>query len=323
MGKYLVRRVLRGLLTVFISVSFTFFLLRLIPADPVSMMVDPKMSAATVAKMTAQFGLDKPLFVQYFIYLGQLLQGNFGVSFKNRDLVMAVLMQKLPWTLLLLSLSVSLSLAVGIPIGIRAANRRNGLFDRSVNVVTMIGISLFIPFLSFSLLYLFGYLLRLLPTGGAYTPPPMKGFAYVVDVLRHAILPTFTLFIGNCTSIILYTRNSMIDVQKEDYIRTAYAKGWDSRYVTRTHALKNAMIPTITATGIMISHLMGGAIMTESIYSWPGIGRLIFDSVSALDYPVLQGAFLFLSATTVLINILTDLSLAWIDPRVKLGGVPA
>ena len=112
----------------------------------------------------------------------------------------------------------------------------------------------------------------------------------------------------------------MIDVQKEDYIRTAYAKGWDERYVTRKHALKNAMIPTITATGIMISHLMGGAIMTESIYSWPGIGRLIFDSVSALDYPVLQGAFLFLSATTVLINILTDLSLAWIDPRVKLGG---
>ena len=270
--------------------------------------------------MTAQFGLDKPLFIQYLIYLGQLLQGNFGVSFKNRDLVMNVLLQKLPWTMLLLGLSVSLSLFVGIPVGIKAAKNRNGLFDRTVNVVTMIGISLFIPFLSFSLLYLFGYMLRLLPTGGAYTPPPSEGFAFVVDVMRHAILPTFTLFIGNCTSIILYTRNSMIDVQKEDYIRTAYAKGWDDKYVTRKHALKNAMIPTITATGIMISHLMGGAIMTESIYSWPGIGRLIFDSVSALDYPVLQGAFLFLSATTVLINILTDLALAWIDPRVKLGG---
>ena len=323
MGKYLLRRVLRGILTVFISMSFTFFLLRLIPADPVSMMVDPKMSAETIAKMTAQFGLDKPLFVQYIIYLGQLLQGNFGVSFKNRDLVMTVLLQKLPWTLILLGLSVSLSLLVGIPVGIKAAKKRNGLFDRSINVATMIGISLFIPFLSFSLLYLFGYMLRILPTGGAYTPPPGAGLAFVEDVLKHAVLPTFTLFIGNCTSIILYTRNSMIEVLKEDYIRTAHAKGWDDRYVTRRHALKNAMIPTITATGIMISHLMGGAIMTESIYSWPGIGRLIFDSVSSLDYPVLQGAFLFLSATTVLINILTDLALAWIDPRVKLGGVRA
>ncbi len=323
MGKYLVRRVVRGLLTVFVSVTFTFFLLRLIPADPVSMMIDPKMSAETVAKMTAQFGLDKPVLTQYFIYLGQLLQGNFGMSFKNRDLVTTLLLQKLPWTLLLLGLSVSLALLVGIPVGIRAAKKRNGAFDRAVNVVTMVGISIFIPFLSFSLLYLFGYLLRILPTGGAYTPPPAKGFAFTVDVLRHAVLPTFTLFIGNCTSIILYTRNSMIEVQKEDYIRTAYAKGWDERYVTRRHALKNAMIPTITATGIMISHLMGGAIMTESIYSWPGVGRQIFDAVSTLDYPVLQGAFLFLSATTVVINILTDLVLAWIDPRVKLGGARA
>lgn len=320
MGKYILRRALRGLLTVFISVTLTFFLLRLIPADPVSMLIDPKMSAETVARMTAQFGLDKPLLTQYFIYLAQLLEGNFGFSFKNRDPVIAVLLQKLPWTLILLGLSVTFSLLIGIPVGVRAARKRNGLFDRAVNVLTMTGISLFIPFLSFALLYLFGYLLRLLPTGGAYTPPPVRGLAFVWDVLRHAVLPTFTLLIGNCTSIILYTRNSMIDVQREDYIRTAYAKGWDERYVTKKHALKNAMIPTITATGIMISGLMGGAIMTESIYSWPGIGRLIYDSVSALDYPVLQGAFLFLSATTVLINILTDLALAWIDPRVKLGG---
>ncbi len=320
MGKYVLHRAFRGLLTVFISVTLTFFLLRLIPADPVSMMIDPKMSEETITRMTAQYGLDKPLLSQYFIYLAQLLQGNLGFSFKNRVPVIATLMQKLPWTLLLLSLSVTFALLIGIPVGVRAARKRNSLFDRAVNVVTMTGISLFIPFLSFALLYLFGYLLRALPTGGAYTPPPMKGMAFIADVLRHAILPTFTLLIGNCTSIILYTRNSMIDVQKEDYIRTAYAKGWDERYVVRRHALKNAMIPTITATGIMISNLMGGAIMTESIYSWPGIGRLIYDSVSSLDYPVLQGAFLFLSATTVLINILTDLVLAWIDPRVKLGG---
>ncbi len=287
------------------------------------MMLDPKMSAETVARMTAQFGLDKPLLQQYVIYLGQLLHGNLGVSFKSRDAVSAILMQKLPWTILLLLLSITFSLLIGIPVGLKAAKKRNGIFDKIINVVTMVGISIFIPFLSFALLYLFGYKLHLLPTGGAYTPPPAEGFAYVLDVLRHAILPTFTLFIGNCTSIILYTRNSMIEVQKEDYIRTALAKGWDDRYVTRKHALKNAMIPTITATGIMVAIMVGGAIMTESIYSWPGIGRLIFDSVTALDYPVLQGAFLVLSITTVVINIITDLILAWIDPRVKLGGAKA
>jgi ABC-type dipeptide/oligopeptide/nickel transport system permease component len=323
MGQYLIRRVGRGLLTVFISISVTFFLLRLIPADPVTMLLDPKMSAETVERMTQQFGLDKPLMVQYFVYLGQLLQGNLGISFKTREAVGAVILQKLPWTLILLGLSITLALAVGIPVGLKAAKHRNGIFDRFINVITMVGISIFIPFLSFALLYLFAYKLRLLPTGGAYTPPPREGLAYVTNVMRHAILPTFTLFIGNCTSIILYTRNSMIDVQKEDYIRTALAKGWDESYVTRKHALKNAMIPTITATGIMVASMVGGAIMTESIYSWPGVGRLIFDSVSTLDYPVLQGAFLILSATTVLINILTDLVLAWIDPRVKLGGSKA
>lgn len=320
MGRYLSKRVLRGLLTVFVSISITFFLLRLIPADPVSMMLDPKMSAETIARMTAQFGLDKPLLQQYVIYLGQLLHGNLGVSFKSRDAVTAILMHKLPWTILLLLLSVSFSLLIGIPVGLKAAKKRNGVFDKFINVITMIGISIFIPFLSFALLYLFGYKLHILPTGGAYTPPPAEGFAYIVDVLRHAILPTFTLFIGNCTAIILYTRNSMIEVQKEDYIRTALAKGWDDRYVTRKHALKNAMIPTITATGIMVASMVGGAIMTESIYSWPGIGRLIYDSVTALDYPVLQGAFLILSITTVVINIIIDLILAWVDPRVKLGG---
>ena len=320
MGRYLTRRGLRGLMTVFVSVSITFFLLRLIPADPVTMMLDPKMSAETIARMTAQFGLDKPLLQQYVIYLGQLLHGNLGVSFKSREAVTAILLQKLPWTIILLLLSITFSLLIGIPVGIKAAKNRNGTFDKIINVVTMVGISIFIPFLSFALLYLFGYKLHWLPTGGAYTPPPAEGFAYLTDVLRHAILPTFTLFIGNCTSIILYTRNSMIEVQKEDYIRTAFAKGWDDRYVTRKHALKNAMIPTITATGIMVASMVGGAIMTESIYSWPGVGRLIFDSVTALDYPVLQGAFLVLSITTVVINIITDLILAWIDPRVKLGG---
>ena len=183
-----------------------------------------------------------------------------------------------------------------------------------------LAISIFIPFISFAFLYVFGYLLGLLPTGGAYTPPPAKGFAYFLDVARHAILPTITLFLGNSATIILYSRNSMLDVLKEDYIRTAAAKGWDEKYVTRVHALKNALIPTVTITGLMVGSMIGGAIMTETIYAWPGVGGLIYDAVNAMDYPVLQGAFLLLSVTVVVMNILTDLVVSKIDPRIRLGG---
>ena len=323
MAKYLTKRVLRGVLTIFLSVTFTFFLLRLMPSDPVQMLIDPKMSEETVAQLYAQYGLDKPLMAQYGNYLLQLLQGNMGTSFSHKNTpVTQVLMGDLPWTLLLMGISVTLSLLIGIPVGMHAAKKHGKAFDRAVNVIMIIGISIFIPFLAFGLLYLFGYKLAWLPTGKMYDIAARRagGWAYLVSVAKHAVLPAITLTISNVTTIILYTRNSMLDVQKEDYIRTALAKGWDEKYVTRKHAMKNAMIPTVTATGIMIASMVGGAIMTESIYSWQGVGYEIYTSVSALDYPVLQGAFLVLSAVTVIMNIITDLVLAWIDPRVKLGG---
>lgn len=323
MGKYLTKRVLRGLLTIFLSITFTFFLLRLMPSDPVAMLIDPKMSEETVAQLYTQYGLDKPLPVQYGNYLWQLLHGNMGTSFSHKNTpVTEVLMSDLPWTLLLMAISVTLSLVIGIPVGMHAAKKHGKAFDRAVNLIMMVGISIFIPFLAFGLLYLFGYKLAWLPTGKMYDIAARRagGWKYFISVAQHAVLPALTLTISNCTTIILYTRNSMLDVQKEDYIRTAMAKGWDDRYVTRKHAMKNAMIPTITATGIMIASMVGGAIMTESIYSWQGVGYEIYTSVSALDYPVLQGAFLILSAVTVFMNIITDLVLAWIDPRVKLGG---
>ena len=141
-----------------------------------------------------------------------------------------------------------------------------------------------------------------------------------MDVAKHAVLPSLTLFCSHVASVVLYTRNSMIDVFNEDYIRTAYSKGLNEPMVIRYHALKNAMIPTITVTGLMIGTMVGGAVMTETIFAWPGVGRLIYDSVSAMDYPVLQGAFLILAVSVVVMNIITDLVIAWLDPRIKLGG---
>lgn len=320
MGRFLFMRISKGLLTLFVSITITFFILRFMPSNPVDILIDPKMGPEVQAAMIARFGLDKSVPEQYAMFLKGLATGDLGLSFKNQEPVIEVIMQKLPWTLLLLLIVVSLSLLVGIPIGVMAARRQGKFADKFINVVVMLGISVFVPFLAFGFLYIFAYLLKLFPTGGAYTPPPGKGLAYYLDVARHAVLPSLTLFTANVASVVLYTRNSMIDVLNEDYIRTAYSKGLNENNVIKVHAMKNAMIPTITVTGLMIGSMVGGAVMTETIFSWPGIGRLIYDSVSAMDYPVLQGAFLILAASVVVMNILTDLAIAWLDPRIKLGG---
>ncbi|MBE3593388.1 MAG: ABC transporter permease [Thermoanaerobacter sp.] len=320
MGRYLMYRILKGLLTLLVSVTITFFILRLMPADPVSILIDPKMGPEVQQAMMKRFGLDKPIWEQYIIFLKGLIKGDLGLSFKNQRPVMEVIMEKLPWTLLLLFIVNIMLLIIGVPIGVLAAIKRGQLIDKVINISVVIGISIFVPFLAFSFLYIFAYYLKLLPTGGAYTPPPGDGLAYYMDVAKHAILPSLTLLFANIASVVLYTRNSMIDILKEDYIRTAYAKGLKNNYIIQIHALKNAMIPTVTVIGLMIGSMVGGAVMTETIFSWPGIGRLIYDSVAAMDYPVLQGAFLILAISVILMNIITDLIIAWLDPRIKIGG---
>ncbi len=320
MIKYLLKRIGKGLLTLYISITATFLIIRCMPSNPVDILVDPKLGPEVRASMIAEFGLDKSIFEQYIIFWKDLFHFNLGTSFKSHEPVIDILMQKLPWTLLLLVIVVVLALLIGVPIGIAAARRKGKAFDKIVNIGVMVGVSIFVPFLSFGLMYVFAYLLKLLPTSGAYTPPPAEGFAYIIDVLKHAILPATTLLLANIATIVMYTRNSMLDVLNEDYIRTAYSKGLDEKTVIHRHALKNAMIPTVTVTGIMIGTLVGGSVMTETIFAWPGIGRLVYDSVASLDYPVLQGAFIILAVTVVIINILTDLVVAWLDPRIKLGG---
>lgn len=320
MSRYLIRRVLRGLLTIFISVSLTFFIVRAMPSDPVSLMVSPQMTPAAQQAMIESYGLDKPLLVQYGKFLSQLFQGNLGTSFSKHIPVTQYLLERLPWTLMLLAAVMVLVLAIGIPVGVLAARKRGKLTDRIISVLVTLGISVFIPFISFLLLYVFAFRLKILPTGGAYTPPRGAGLAYWLDVGKHLILPAIALTITNLANAVMYTRNSMIEVLHEDYIRTAYSKGNDTKRVIRVHALKNALIPTVTVIGLQIGTMVGGAVVTETVFSWPGVGRLIYDAVNALDYPVLQGAFLLLAVAVVVMNFLTDLAVAWLDPRIRLGG---
>ena len=319
MLRLLLRRLGRGILTIFVSVTLVFFIVRAMPSDPVALLISPQMTEETQQALMESYGLDKPLGTQYILYMKELLHGNLGTSFAKRIPVTEYLAQKLPWTLLLLAAVMVIVLVIGIPVGLLAASKKGKMADRIISIIVTLGISVFIPFMAFLLLYIFAFRLGISPTGGAYTPPMGEGMEFYLDVAKHLVLPAVALSITNLANVVLYTRNSMIDVLHEDYIRTAYSKGNSKGRVLRVHALKNALIPTVTVIGMQIGIMVGGATVTETIFSWPGIGRLIYDSVNALDYPVLQGAFLLMAVAIVIMSFITDLVVAWLDPRIKLG----
>ena len=320
MFRYILRRLGRGILTILISVTLVFFIVRAMPSDPVALMISPQMTEEAQQALIKTYGLDQPKSTQYFLYMKELLHGNMGISFAKRVPVSQLLAEKLPWTLLLLAAVMLIVIVIGISVGLYAAANKGKIPDRIINILVTMGISVFIPFMAFLLLYIFSFKLKALPTGGAYTPPKGQGLEYYLDVAKHLLLPAIALSIINLANAVLYTRNSMIDVLQEDYIRTAYSKGNSRGRVLRVHALKNALIPTVTVIGMQIGFMVGGATVTETVFSWPGIGRLVYDSVNALDYPVLQGAFLVMAVAVVIMSFLTDLVVAWLDPRIKLGG---
>ena len=320
MFRYILRRLGRGILTILISVTLVFFIVRAMPSDPVALMISPQMTEEAQQALIKTYGLDQPKSTQYFLYMKELLHGNMGISFAKRVPVSQLLAEKLPWTLLLLAAVMLIVIVIGISVGLYAAANKGKIPDRIINILVTMGISVFIPFMAFLLLYIFSFKLKALPTGGAYTPPKGQGLEYYLDVAKHLILPAIALSITNLANAVLYTRNSMIDVLQEDYIRTAYSKGNSRGRVLRVHALKNALIPTVTVIGMQIGFMVGGATVTETVFSWPRIGRLVYDSVNALDYPVLQGAFLVMAVAVVIMSFLTDLVVAWLDPRIKLGG---
>jgi peptide/nickel transport system permease protein len=269
-------------------------------------------------KLMADFGLDKPLWQQYLIYLGNLVRGDLGMSFFQRRPVMEIIWEKLPWTLLLMITTQLLTMAVGVPLGIYAGYKRGTAFDQAVNAIAIFGISIFVPWLGFTLLYFFGYKLPIFPVGGAYTIGVEEGLPKIIDIAQHLVLPVITLMVIFLANYVLYTRGSIIDVMEEDYIKTARSKGMKERRVLWKHASKNAMIPTVTMAGMMLGRMVGGAVLTETIYAYPGVGRMIYQAVGQQDYPVLQGAFIILALSVILMNIATDILIVYLDPRIKL-----
>lgn len=310
------RRLVRGALTLWFAITVTFLLLRLLPGDPVTALASTNMDAATRHELLERYGLNESLLSQYVKYLGQLLQGDLGISFTQRQPVTEVLMSRLPWTLVLTITALLLTVAVGVPLGVLAATRAKSLVDRFVQVGGVVGQSLFVPSVGIFLLYVFGLQLGWFPIGGA-VDENVYGIDWYLSVARHLVLPCISLALVSLGSYVLTLRATLIDSLGEDYCELARAKGMPQRTVVWKHALRNALLPTTTLLGLQLGFLVGGAVLTETIFAYPGVGRAIYDSVNQLDFPVLQGAFILLAGTVVLANLLTDLAYGALDPRVR------
>ena len=311
-----------------------FGFLHLIPGDPALAILGERATEESVARVRAALGLDKPLVEQYAIYMGRVLQGDLGRSILRDDSVSAELARRFPATAELSLAAMLVAVMIGIPAGIISAVKRNSLADSTAMLVSLAGVSMPIFWLGLMLSYLFGVVLRWLPTGARLSAtmkiPSVTNFMLLDSLLSgiptafndaawHLLLPAMVLGTVPMAIVARMTRSAMLEVLGQDYVRAARAKGATERAVILKHAFRNALLPVVTIVGLQIGTLMGGAILTETIFSWPGIGRWVFEAIQARDYPIVQGVTLFIAALFVLINFLVDVSYAVLDPRIRLS----
>ncbi len=332
MGAYAIKRFLT-IVPVLIGISLIVFsFIHLIPGDPAVTMLGERATPERVAEIRAQLGLDRPLTTQYFIYIGKVLRGDLGASILRGDPVLRDLVRRFPATVELATSAILIAITVGVPMGIVAAVWRNSLFDGLSRLIALTGVSMPIFWLGLMLAWFFGVLLGWLPTGfrlgTEVTLVPVTNFNVLDSLLtknpqalasslRHLILPAVALSTIPMAVIARMTRASLLEVLSQDYIRTAESKGLPQRAVVLRHAMRNALLPVMTVTGLQVGRLLAGAILTETIFSWPGIGLWIFESIQARDYPIVQGATLFIATIFVMVNLITDVLYAAVDPRIK------
>ena len=310
-----------------------FFMVRAIPGDPAQIILGQQATPAQIQQLRENMGLDKPIFVQYGLFLKDALRGDLGDSIVTGRPVTTELLTRLPATLELTAFAMLIAVLVGVPVGVIAAVRQYSLLDKFTSVFALTGISMPIFWLAMILVVIFGVNLELLPFPGRLDPTTAitsitglvlvdslltLNFAGFWDGLLHLIMPALALGTIPMAVIMRMTRSSMLEVLNEDYVRTARAKGVVPWRVVFKHALRNAMLPTITVIGLQVGLLMGGAIITETIFSWPGIGLYAYNSISARDYASIQGVVLYGALLFVLINLVVDILYAVLDPRVRL-----
>jgi peptide/nickel transport system permease protein len=333
-GDYIIRKLFFALVTLVVVIVFNFYLFRILPGDPVRGLVHSvRMTQEAQQRIRAVFGLDKPIWLdtealregdlaeafdsQFTVYVRNLFQGELGVSFSSREPVGEMLAQRVWRTVALLIIGEVVAILLGMGLGLIGSWRRGSKLDAAVLLWGLFTWS--IP------TFFFGIVLVILtrgrlPTGMMITPGlhPEDGWAYWSDLGRHLILPTITMGIGYISMYLMVMRSSVVEVLSEDYILTAKAKGLSTWQIMRRHALKNAMLPMVTTIMLTLGYTVSGGVQVETVFSWPGIGRLMYDAVGKQDYPVLQGIFLLVAISVIAANFLTDLFYLMLDPRVKV-----
>jgi ABC-type dipeptide/oligopeptide/nickel transport system permease component len=304
MVPYILRRIVMLLPVLFGVTLVSFSLLHLVPGDPAEVLGGQEASKADIDRIRKEYGLDQPLVVQYARFVGNAVRGNLGISIQSRHPVRELLLQRLAFTLQLALASVLVAAALGLLAGIISSTRQYSFFDTASMLGALFGISMPIFWLGLLLILVFAANLQWLPSGGTGS-------------IRHLILPAIALGSASAAVIARMTRASMLEVTRQDYIRTARATGYRERVIIFRHALKNAMIPVLTVFGLEFGSMLGGAVLTETVFSLPGIGRLLVEGIFARDYPVVQGAMILVASTFVLVNLLTDVAYAFFDPRIR------
>ncbi len=309
MWKYILKRLLL-MIPILIGVTFiVFFIMSLTPGDPAAVILGDQATAEALEAMRVELGLNKPLVVRYGNFLWDLIHGDLGISYRNRIPVWPQIIDKFPNTVVLAIAGILVALAIGIPVGIISAKKQYTKLDNISMVLSLIGVSMPNFWLGLLLSLLFALKLGWLPSQGMG-----QGF---IPLLRSLVLPALTLGTGVAATVARMTRSSMLEVIRQDYISTARAKGVAEGEITRRHMLRNAMIPIVTAVGLQFGVLLGGAMLTETIFSWPGLGRLMVESINSKDIPMVLGATVFLAMMFSIVNLIVDIIYAFVDPRIK------
>jgi peptide/nickel transport system permease protein len=307
LATYVGRRLLQSVVVLWGVSVIVFLLLRLAPSDPITLLLAETASPQQIAEARHELGFDQPIYVQYLIFMGRALRGDLGRSLFYKEPALDVILRALPRTLVLGAIAFAISLAVALPVGIISAIKRDSVWDYLGVGLTLVGQATPPYWLGIVLIFVFSVNLHLLPTSGSFGP------AYVV-------LPALTLAAVLMPIVTRLVRSGMLDVLHEDYVRTARAKGLRERVVVTKHALRNMLIPLVTVLGLQLTSLLGGAVIVEQVFAWPGVGQIAVQAISSRDYPVVQADVLVVSFAFVFMNLLVDVLYAWLDPRIRVSG---
>ncbi|MCF8039114.1 MAG: ABC transporter permease [Desulfohalobiaceae bacterium] len=321
MKSFILKRAGASLITVFAVICLNFLIFRLAPGDPVKMMfTDPRVTAEQMQEVREKFGLDKPLGGQFISYVQRLAHGDLGISFWQKKPVTRVLAEKIPQTLILVITALGMAVILGVILGALAGWKTGTRLDTFIVSASLAMYSIPSFALGLILLLVFAYTLTIFPLSGMSTPASgLTGFGYLKDVAWHMVLPAFSIVMWYIGEFVVLTRSSMTDVLGQEYITSARAKGVKESGILWRHALRNALLPVVTMTGVNLGFAVAGVIEAETVFSWPGIGLLTYEAVMKRDYPLLQGIFLLFAVSVILANFVVDIIYGYIDPRIRVG----